>query len=254
MNAKFCMAMLAASVLLLAGLAGCNKPTPDDTAKLLQQAGQAGSFYGLREWAKTDKPAADETATRLSATVRGTLLPYLDNGTLMTSDAVREFVDSTLFNGLKPEIADAIVASAIALDAVLPAPAPGTYLTADQVNFMRQFLTGVADGCDKYTAGAKDVPVPKYKGKDLPKTSKWLTGKTKVVKKAELNTTDTSVVLGSPKNSGAIPIPFGQEELIVGRHELIGQRGAYKTIMYGEVDVLALQHKVEELERRLADK
>ena len=172
----------ALAALSIALLVGCSKPSPDDTAKLLKEAGQAGAFYGLKEWAKKDKPAADETALRLADTVKGTLLPYLNQGELPTADVVRQLIDSTLFENLKPEIADAIVTAAIALDAVLPAPAPNTYLTAEQINYIKLFLTGVADGCDKYTKGAKDVPIPKHKTKDL-KESKWLTGKTKSVKK-----------------------------------------------------------------------
>lgn len=172
--------MLAAVLaLILFTVPGCNKPSVDDTTRLISEAGQAGSFYGLREWAKKDKPAADETALRLADTIEGSLLPYLNQGNLPTADVVRELVDSTLFDNLKPEIADAIVAAAIALEVVLPAPAAGTYLTPEQVGYIKAFLSGVASGCRKYTAGADKVPVPKYKGKDLPKETKWLTGKTK---------------------------------------------------------------------------
>ena len=178
MKRKICIAgfFAAAAVFFLAG---CNNPpSPADTNKLIKEAGQAGAFYGLKAWAKNDKPAADETALRLAQTIEGSLIPYLNQGDLPTADVVRELIDSSLFADLKPELADAIVAAAIALEVVLPAPAPDTYLTPDQVGYIKAFLSGVSSGCAKYTKGDKNVSIPKYKGA-LPKETKWLTGKTK---------------------------------------------------------------------------
>lgn len=218
MYKKICMSG-ALAVFAIALLVGCTKPDAQDTSKLLKEAGQAGSFYGLKALAKKDEAAASEIALRLNATIEGSLLPYLNQGDLPAADVVRELIDSTLFTDLKPEIADAIVAAAIALDVVLPAPAPDTYLTPEQVGYIKAFLTGVANGCAKFTKGDKDVPIPQYKGKkELPKASKWLTGKSK------------------GKKVGVLEIGRSDE--------------TYAKAVVGGVDVIALQKRIAVLEQK----
>lgn len=179
----FAFTLVALPMLLV--LPGCGKPSQAQIEKVLTEGGQAAAFYGLKEWAKKDKPAADEAADRLQRTIDDTILPYLNGADLPSSDLVREFVDSTLFQNIKPELADAIVTAAVALDVYLPAPDPTQKLSPVALAYLKAFLTGLSNGCDKYLKGADKVPVPKQ-AKDIHKLpkSKWLTGKT--AKRAEL--------------------------------------------------------------------
>jgi len=144
---------------VLTGLSGCEKPSPESIRKMLKGAGENGAYYGLKEWAKKDEPSAKECATALTKNIKEKLLPYLNGGNLPSSDQVQAFLSSSLFTNVKPEVKQAIVLASMALDAILPIPGANTYLTEDQVSYIKAFLEGVSEGCDAFL-GARNIIKP----------------------------------------------------------------------------------------------
>lgn len=144
---------------VLAGLSGCEKPSPEAIRKMLKGAGENGAYYGLKEWAKKDEPSAKECAASLTKNIKEKLLPYLEGGNLPSSDQVQAFLSSSLFNGVKPEVKQAIILASMALDAILPIPSANAYLNADQVSYIKAFLEGVASGCDAFL-GSRNLIKP----------------------------------------------------------------------------------------------
>lgn len=141
--------------LALITLPGCEtKIDPSVIRTSLQMTGKYGTAFGLKKWAEKEPAAAKEAATALTANIIGTLIPYLDGGKLPSSSEVQAIITSSLFKNVNPAIKDAIIACSVALDAVLPIPSADTYLTADQVSYVKAFLTGVKQGCDQYVGTA----------------------------------------------------------------------------------------------------
>jgi len=153
------MILAGAGGVALAGLSGCDKPSPDTIRSVLNLTGKNGSYYGLKQWAKTDEPSAKECAAALSRNIKNVLIPYLDGGDLPSSAQVQEFLASSLFKDLKPVVKDAIIAASLALDAFLPVPGAGTFLKPDEVSYIKAFLTGLSEGCDAFL-GAKSIAGP----------------------------------------------------------------------------------------------
>lgn len=146
---------LAVAMVLLFGVTSCDKPDKNTTLNLLKSGASTATNFGLRKWSEKDAPGAAECAKTLKANINDVLLPYFNGGNLPTSTEVQTLLNSSLFKNVKPDVKDAIVAASIALDAVLPVPGSDK-LNQDQVDYIKAFLSGVADGCDKF--GSKDVP------------------------------------------------------------------------------------------------
>lgn len=110
---------------------------------------------GLRTLAKTNAPAAAETATALKASITTNLMPYIQgSGTAVTSGVIQSLLNSSLFTGVNPTIRQAIAVAGSLLDAYLPPPGATSYLTADQQDYVVAFLTGIAKGCNDFQAKA----------------------------------------------------------------------------------------------------
>ncbi len=146
-------AMLVAFVLMTVGLPGCDsKVDPEVVRTALRMTGKYGSNFGLKKWAEKEPAAAKECATTLGANIKGTLIPYLEGGNLPSSAEVQAFINSSLFKKINPAVKEAIVAASVALDAVLPVPKADTYLTTEQVSYIKAFLTGLSQGCDQFSS------------------------------------------------------------------------------------------------------
>jgi len=144
-----CALMVLATILLV--LPGCDKKVdPEVIRTSLRLTGKYGSAFGLKKWGEKDPASAKECATALSANIKGVLIPYLDGQNLPSSAEVQAFINSSLFKNVNPAVKEAIVAASVALDAVLPIPKADTYLNADQVSYVKAFLTGLQQGCDQY--------------------------------------------------------------------------------------------------------
>ena len=142
-------------VLSLVTLPGCDKQIdPSVIRTSLQMTAKYGTAFGLKKWGEKEPAAAKEAATALTANITGVLIPYLDGGKLPSSAEVQAMINSSLFKNVNPAIKDAILACSVALDAVLPIPDAKTYLNADQVSYVKAFLTGIKQGCDGYIGAA----------------------------------------------------------------------------------------------------
>lgn len=159
LRSKWMLMLYGAIIACTLTLQSCKAPDKDTIVKSLNTGASYATSFGLDKWANKDKPAATECATALSKNIKDVLVPYLNNGKLPSSAEVQAFINSSLFNDLKPEIKDLIVAASLALDAVLPIPSANVYLNQDQVDYIKAFLTGIQAGCDKFL-GAKEIKKP----------------------------------------------------------------------------------------------
>lgn len=149
---------LGVMMVMLFGMTSCDKPDKKTTISLLEQGAKIAAQFGLKKWAEKDAPGATECAKTLKTNISDVLLPYLNGDKLPVSSEVQAFIQSSLFKDVKPEVKDAIVMAAIALDAVLPVPDASTKLNQDQIDYIKSFLTGVVVGCDKFLS--KDISKP----------------------------------------------------------------------------------------------
>jgi len=143
--------------ILAASLVSC-KSDPANTRLALSMAGKEGALLGLKQWAKKDAPAATECAVALRENITKSLLPYLDGGKLPSSSEIQAAINSTLFKKVPDEVKDTILTASLILDSFLPVPGADTYLNADQVGYLKAFLTGLSDGCDAFTSKAIEKP------------------------------------------------------------------------------------------------
>jgi hypothetical protein len=142
--------------LALVTLPGCEaKIDPSVIRTSLQMTAKYGTAFGLKKWGEKEPAAAKEAATALTANITGVLIPYLDGGKLPSSAEVQAMINSSLFKNVNPAIKDAILACSVALDAVLPIPSADTYLDANQVSYVKAFMTGIKQGCDGYIGNAE---------------------------------------------------------------------------------------------------
>ena len=152
-------------VFFLMGLTLCLLPAckvdPNVIRASLQTGGNVGASLGLSQWAKKDPADAKQCALALSKNINEVLLPYLNGSNLPSSAEIQAMLNSTLCNGVKPEIKAAIMAASIALDSFLPIPSTTTYLNADQVSYIKAFLCGVGDGCDAFLGNQREIKTTK---------------------------------------------------------------------------------------------
>ena len=144
--------LLVASLTLLA--AGCTlAPTDHDAAvKTIRLASKSGTEYGLTQWAKTNPADATEAATTLKKNINNAILPYFDGHVLYSSVEVSALLNSSLCDGVPTEVKMAITIASGILDMYLRAPDASTYLNADEVDYVKAFLSGVSDGCALFTS------------------------------------------------------------------------------------------------------
>jgi hypothetical protein len=149
-------AVWVAITFMLITLPGCDKKVDPEVIKTaLRMSGKYGANFGLKKWGEKEPAGAKECAVALSTNIKGTLIPYLDGGNLPSSTEVQAFINSSLFKNVNPAVKEAIVAASVALDAVLPVPKADTYLDANQVAYIKAFLTGLQQGCDQYIGTAE---------------------------------------------------------------------------------------------------
>lgn len=152
MKRNFAITAALATMLVAALMVtpGCSKPSPDTIKKALRLAGKEGSRFGLKKWAEEKPEAARETATTLKKNIDEVLLPYLNGGQLPSSAEVQAFIQSSLFKDVDQKVKDAIILASVALDAALPIPGADTYLKAEHVEYLKEFMTGISEGCAEF--------------------------------------------------------------------------------------------------------
>jgi hypothetical protein len=159
-------AVWVAATLALITMPGCDKKVDPEVIKTaLRMSGKYGVNFGLKKWGEKEPAGAKECAVALSTNIKGTLIPYLDGGKLPVSTEVQAMINSTLFKNVNPAVKEAIIAASVALDAVLPVPDAKTYLTPEQVGYIKAFLTGLEQGCDQYIGqaeGKKQAEAPTW--------------------------------------------------------------------------------------------
>lgn len=126
-----------------------NKPL---VLKTIALAAKQGSYQGLKAWEKKKPEAAMEAATALAKNIDEELLPYLNGGDLGSSAEISELLDSSLFKNVPDEVKITIQAAAAVLDLYLPIPAAETYLKEDHLGYLKAFLGGLKEGCQKFAA------------------------------------------------------------------------------------------------------
>lgn len=145
----------AIALTVMVTVPGCSKPSPDFIRKSLSTTGEQGTAFGLKKWAQTQPDSAKETANALKDNINNVLLPYLNGSTLPSSAEIQAFINSSLFKNVPDSVKEAIILASLALDSALPIPGSDTYLDADQLSYIKSFLTGVSTGCDDFL-GTKD--------------------------------------------------------------------------------------------------
>jgi len=145
-----------------------NKPT---ILSIVKNAAKSGSYQGLKAWEKKKPGAAKEASLALNKNINEVLLPYFNGGSLQTSASVNDFMNSSLFKDLPPEVSLAVHASAAVLDIYLQVPSTTTYLTADQKDYIVAFLTGLADGTAEFN---KKGVVKEWKNPNPEAKRYWL--------------------------------------------------------------------------------
>lgn len=164
--------IMFALCVALVSVSGCSKPTSTQVAdvinnnkplilRTLQAAGTQGAKLGLAKWAEKKPEAAKEAATALSKNIDEKILPYLNGGNLGASDQVSALIDSSLFVNVPDEVKLAVQAAAAVLDIYLPIPGANTGLDADQVDYLKAFMTGLRNGCDSFL-GVKEIKEQRY--------------------------------------------------------------------------------------------
>lgn len=147
---------LVLGVLMAAGCSRPSRPGPTVIAAGIQTGASAAGYAGLVAYGKKHPGDAHKVAQAVSDITGGTVLPYIEGaGTAVASSALNDIMRQQ-FAILDPEARALVAMAAGALDAFLPAPAPGTYLTAEQVGYLKAFFSGLKAGADAYLAG--DVP------------------------------------------------------------------------------------------------
>lgn len=139
---------------------GCDKQKVDDFVKknkatiekLVRTAANRGAKEGLNAWEKKKPEAAQEAAAALAKNIDTVILPYLNGGDIGTSDSVDQLLSSSLFVDVPDDVKTAVLAAAAVLDLYLPAPAAGEKLSADHVDFLKAFFTGLREGIDSFNA------------------------------------------------------------------------------------------------------
>jgi hypothetical protein len=154
----------AALAAVLAGVMivtpGCEKQKVEDFVKknkatiekLVRTAANRGAKEGLNAWAKKKPEAAKEAADALAKNIDEVILPYLNGGNIGTSDSVDQLLSSSLFVDVPDDVKTAVLAAAAVLDLYLPAPAAGEALSADHVDFLKAFFTGLRDGVNDFNS------------------------------------------------------------------------------------------------------
>lgn len=172
-NAKY----LALLVSILAVFSGCafNKPSPATVVAIINVGTDEALVISLQQWEQKDRYNTKKAATDISAVVTNVLIPYLDNNKNLASNALNTILTDNLITipDIPNSIKSAIQLSAVILDDYLPAPTASTYLTADQISYVRAFLTGLQTGSNQYLSGIP-VNVQHSSSKAKNKQGKWL--------------------------------------------------------------------------------
>jgi hypothetical protein len=141
---------LVASILLFTAT-GCGTPTTDEVQAITTAA--VGVGFGL--WAQQNPTLATSVAAQVNAGATDALNYLQGSPTSIGSDILNQEVIKRLTANLPPEVQAVIQAAAGILDTVLPAPAPGTYLTVAQIAYITAVVKGVQSGTN--LVGAKKV-------------------------------------------------------------------------------------------------
>lgn len=153
--------------ITLAVTSACKRPTQDPTsttnvaiASVVQLATTESVAIGLREWAakKNNTAEAVATAQLIRDQAQNVILPYLAGQPNIETTAVTAILQSDKFKALDPQIAGIINGAVSLLQAYLPPPQAGTYLSPTQITYVRAFLTGIAAGANQFLAAQPAAP------------------------------------------------------------------------------------------------
>lgn len=144
---------VAALLAVLLIVPGCNSANIEQAIaankplilQTIQVASGRGAEEGLKAWAAKNPGAAKDAAIALDANL-DTFLAYLNGDHVGSSQVVNETMNTTLFTNVPPDVKMAILAASAVLDLYLPAPDSGTVMSADQIDYLRAFVTGLKNG------------------------------------------------------------------------------------------------------------
>jgi hypothetical protein len=153
------VAILAGGALMLTP--GCDSSTVTQTIEnnkpailnLITLGASRGSQEGLKAWAAKNPAAAQEAATALSGNLDN-FLAYLNGGTIGSSQEVDDLMNSSLFTNVPDEVKTAVLAASAVLDLYLPVPSATTSLSADQLDYLKAFVTGLKQGVGNFNGKA----------------------------------------------------------------------------------------------------
>lgn len=164
MKQLFVSLILVASVL---DLSGCSKPstTPPstNTESVILISSESATLVGLTALSVANPTLAQTVAASLKGICDGGALPYL-NGTGGAAQAISSATINTFlsqqFSSMPQEAQTFVTIAASALDEYLPAPSATTYLSTSEIAYIKDFFTGISNGCSGFIGG-KTAVAPK---------------------------------------------------------------------------------------------
>lgn len=148
-----------------------NGPSPVAVANLINSGTSLTTHLGLEQWAKKNPESAKITAGEIQNIVGDLIIPYIDNNQGLSSAAINTILKDKLINApkLPADIRNAIAVAAAVLDSYVQVPSASSYLSADELAYVKSFLNGLNTGAGDYLNGVS-VSSTKSLEKDLRKS------------------------------------------------------------------------------------
>lgn len=158
-------------------MVGCGHPSGGSApiisslqgAALEQALVSQGLSFGLS--AMKDQVAANAAAQQLNMVISNTIQPYLSGDVSnVPSNVIDTLLKEQMFTTLPQDVQLLISAAASLANSYLPVPSATTYLSQDELNYLRGLVNGLQSGANLYLAGH----VTKAPRGLLREQSKWL--------------------------------------------------------------------------------
>ncbi len=162
------ISLILAAVLITPSW-GCKKPSTTQpsstTSSIVLISTESATIVGLTALSVKNPALASTAAASLQTTATGALA-YL-NGTggaaqAISSATINSFL-SAQFTGLPSEVQSFVTIAAGALDAYLPAPNAATYLSPAQLQYIKDFFTGLQSGASMFSGGSRAVAAKNHR-------------------------------------------------------------------------------------------
>ncbi len=152
------------AVILIVPSWGCKHPSataPSSTTESVILIGTtSATLVGLTALSMQNSDLAHLVAGQLKTICDTGALPYL-NGTGGAVNAISSATINTFlsgqFSGMPAEVQSFVTVAAGALDEFLPAPSATTYLSTAQLAYVKDFFTGLSNGCASFLGGRSAV-------------------------------------------------------------------------------------------------